>query len=172
MQKHLKHAIAALAVLAFLAVPAFARGAPTEVAGSLTWQNGSETGRTWSAQFDLAGAIAKDVIGIGPVLRAQYFSSDVNPDPNDTGSLTLYQIGGQFVLWTTKSHNGAHVGVDLLYLSNDVSGYLVEPFVGLEFGSQAAFFRARLTHPLHYGRDGDTIDLERNEVAAAFGMRF
>jgi hypothetical protein len=155
--------------LCILAVPAFA-DAPTEIAGSLDWQKGDETGRTWSAQFDLAFPAIGDLVGLGPVLRATYYSADVNPDPNDTGSLTLYEIGGQLVIWTTPSHNGFHFGVEATYEGSDVEGYAWAPFVGVEFGGDMFFARGRYAQ-LYHEANGETTDLERSVATFGFGWR-
>lgn len=157
-----------LFAILILTVPAFA-DAPTEIAGSFAWQNGDETGRTWSAQFDLAFPVGS-VIGLGPVLRTRYFSSEVNPDPNDTGSLTLYEIGGQFIIWTTKSHNGFHFGIEATYEGSDVEGYGWAPFVGVEFGGDRFFARGRYAQ-LYHENNGETTNLERSEATFGFGWR-
>jgi hypothetical protein len=157
----------------FLVAPALAAEAPTAVTGSLAWQNGDETGRTWSATVDLNFPVT-GLISLGPAVRASYYSADVNPDPEDTGSLSLTEIGGTFTFYTARNHDGFHFGVAAFYpMDSDTEGYLVEPYVGLEFGGDAAFFRARFSHPYHYGENGgDTLDLERDELTAGFGMRF
>ena len=167
----MRRAIALLFALCLFAVPAFAADAPASVAGSLAWQDGKETGRTWKADFDLNFPIASH-LSIGPLLRAQYYSSEYGVDP-DGGSATLWSVGGSLTVYTTESHNGFSFGAAATAPMGEFgSGYLLEPFVQLELGGDAAFFRARYSHPLQMSEDHDTIDLERNEVTAGFGLRF
>lgn len=159
-------------LLCLLALPVFASEAPSSITASVAWQDGKDTGRTWAANLALDFPVFKH-FSIGPVLEARFFSSEVNPDPEDTGSLTLFNIGGQGLFYFGDDHNGINLGAEVLYVSSDSSGYLVVPFVGFDYGEQSAFFRARYTHPLHYGLDGgDTVDLERDEVTAGVGWRF
>lgn len=195
-------AVSALALCMLVAAfPTWAKDSPTGIAGSFAWQDGDDTGRTWSATFDLNFPMTKH-LSLGPALRVNYFnppdgdsvltysvpdagmaiSTDDDPPPptpttfsedgGNSGSTTWWAMGGQFTVYLAESHNGIHFGVGAMKALDDVEGYLVEPFVGLEFGNSKAFFRARLTHPYHYGNDGgDTVDLERNEITAGFGMR-
>jgi hypothetical protein len=167
----MKHLLAVLALCLF-ALPVFAAEPPSSITTSLAWQDGKDTGRTWAANLALDFPVFKH-FSIGPVLEARFFSSEVNPDPEDTGSLTLFNIGGQGLFYFGDDHNGIGLGAEVLYVSNDATGYLVVPFGQFEYGTDSAFFRARYRHPFHYANDGgDTIDLERNEVTAGIGWRF
>lgn len=165
-----------LALAAFLTAPAFAADPPTTILAALDWQNNDQTGRTWAFSGAVDFPVSK-LLSLGPVLRASYFSAELNPDPEDPGSLTLYQIGGQFILHSTASHDGLHVGVKAMYLSNDVSGYLVEPFGGFQKGlgdgkGVEPAINIDYSHPLHYGTNGgETIDLEQDIVTFAFALR-
>lgn len=169
----LKSVVPVVLALLLSSVPVIAADAPTAVTGALSWQHGEDTGRTYTASVDLNFPLTR-ILSLGPAVRTRYWSSDVNPDPADTGSLTLTEVGGSFTMYTTKSHNGFQLGVAAYWPLEDLEGdYLVEPYVGVEFGSEAAFVRARLSHPLQYGKNGgETIDLERDEVTAGFGWRF
>ena len=175
--KRLTAVMFALCICIMVAVPAFASDAPSAAVFSLDWQNGADTGRTWLGKGAIDFPLGLKLLSVGPVLEARYYSADVNPDPDDTGSLTLFNIGGQVVMYTTASHRGVSFGAEFLYVSNDATGYLIVPFVGLDLGwgdGQGAepLFRARWSHPYHQGYEDGTIDLERNEVTAGFGLQF
>ena len=171
--KHNLFTVFIACTMCLLAVPALAADAKTEAAGTFSWQQGADTGRTWSAEFVLDAPLGK-YFAVGPVLQASYYSQEVNPDPAESGSLSLVNFGGEFVWFLTGAkHDGLQLGGQVLIVGGDGSGYLGVPFVGLEFGSGNAFFRARLSHPYSYSVDtGDTVDLQRSTVTAGFGMRF
>jgi hypothetical protein len=162
--------LSVLAVLALTASPALAAPAHSisEVAASFTFQNGDETGRTWALQVDAAFG---KTFAFGPVVRARYFSSDVNPDETDTGSLTLYELGGQMVIYTTDSHNGFSFGAEATYSGSDANGYGWAPFAQLLLGTDHYAFRGRVARPYWYGDEGN-IDLGRFDATGAFVIRF
>lgn len=166
--KRITAALFALVAVLLLAPPAAAADSPTDLFGSFAWSDSDVAGRNWSADFDIAWG---KIVAVGPVFRARYFSEASNPDPEDEGSLTVYELGGQLVVHMSPTHKGFHAGIEATYEGSGVEGYGWAPFAGFQHVWEHAAFRARYRQLFHEA-NGETTNLDRGELAFGFGWQF
>jgi hypothetical protein len=177
----------------------YAADGPTEVTGSLSWNDSTETHyRAITGAFDLTFPVGKH-FAIGPVFRYDYLrleSPDAPapvppldlietettptppPDPGVTSSdplgdtVSVWSFGGRGVFHFSESRNGVYLAAEAMIPQEDAEGYIITPEAGFEFGiGGSAFGRVAYKRPYH--RDsGDFVDLGSQQVVFGFGARF